>query len=709
MQGACDSQPRFNFEETMTEDEMGLGEEEEEERPDPRLFKGDLYTAAVENNLEKVLELLSQDVPATHVDEYTTWTPLHWAANHGNVAMVEAMIDHGATAPYHRMVLRAKREAAKKAEQVNNEAANKVEADLLAAADDDENFKGDGETKDGGNAEENTPTEGGDATTPSGETAEKKNGEMNEATATATATSAATGGDTAATASGDSATVGGEAATTTGGEAAAVATSGDTATAETGAATTADAAATATTNNEDKKQNLADYVDEEDDEDLDYDTLMDRKLETSVDLLKNTPLLWASAKGHLRIVWLLLGDGYDPNQFDDVGNNALHLAASSGSLKTCQVLLDSGTKSTIVNVYKNQPIHMATDKSIKDVLADGMIKGASMTDEDIETKIVANLQKYENMTNELEDAINATNVVGSPRGSTIGGRDIGDVVSSLAKELKKGREWGLRQELIDMGEKAIKKLEMGIELTNNFTTVLENMPVKTQEQFTKYIHSLELALSNAKSAGVEGPQIVSSEEIIHRCKQEYWLSVKTQRLVHVDCALESNEHDMNRLQQAIEKCQALGGSPEIINKAVALHMRLDSELGMTRALAIVPTYRLPKKEGEEYPEGYWEDDDLGHIIETEEYPHPPADTGEYKWEPAVSYTKLEKAINAIKSSYTGAEEKGANAAVVEEAKTKLAKSEKDFKLLKVKDEADKHAAIEHTQKLCKKAKKGKKK
>ena len=71
-------------------------------------------------------------------------------------------------------------------------------------------------------------------------------------------------------------------------------------------------------------------------------------------------------------------------------------------------------------------------------------------------------------------------------------------------------------------------------------------------------------------------------------------------------------------------------------------------------------------------------------------------------------SSLLTAIANIKSSYTGAEELGANPDVCLEAKTKLAKAEKDMKILKVKDEADKALAIEATAKLCKKKGKGKK-
>ena len=93
--------------------ELGLDAEEEEEKPEPRIFKPDLYAAAVANDTQKCFDFLEENVPPTHVDEGSGWTPLHWAATHGNVQMTHLLIEFGATAPYQRMVARAKRAKAK--------------------------------------------------------------------------------------------------------------------------------------------------------------------------------------------------------------------------------------------------------------------------------------------------------------------------------------------------------------------------------------------------------------------------------------------------------------------------------------------------------------------------------------------------------------------------------------------------------------------
>ena len=47
---------------------------------------------------------------------------------------------------------------------------------------------------------------------------------------------------------------------------------------------------------------------------------------------KYTPLHWASYKGHLRMVWILLKIGMSPLDIDMYGNSSVHQAAASGTL-----------------------------------------------------------------------------------------------------------------------------------------------------------------------------------------------------------------------------------------------------------------------------------------------------------------------------------------------------------------------------------------
>lgn len=669
----------------MSADELAMEDpDEEEEKPEPRIFKPDLYEAAMSNDTQKVFTYLEEQVPPTHVDEMSGWTPLHWAAKHGNVQMAHLLIEFGASAPYHRMVARALK-AKKKAIEEAAAAAKKANGSFMPP--DVKEEGGDGE--EGGEKADEEKAEGG----PENEE-ETTAASITEATTTAETGEAKTEADAKASeASGDAKKEGQEKADS---KDAAASDAKDAAGGDN------DGAKAAAVADEKKGDAAADVDPDEDEDDLDYETAMDRRAETSVDLTKNTPLLWAAAKGHLRVVWLLLLAGYDPNDLDDLENNALHLAACGGNAKVCLVLLDSGAKSTLVNAYKNLPIDMTVNGEMRDIIADGMEKGASMTAADIEAKHAANIEKYVEMTGKLEAIIKKAEK--PSRSPAV----ISETIASLMETLEMSREWGLDLEMIDRGETLVKMLEMGQVLMSELKLVQDNLPIRTQEQFSKFVSRLEGAIVGAKALELDESQISACENIVTRCGLEYWVSVLTERLKPVDCATDIHEHDMKRLEQAIDKAQTHGASDEIVDVATTLHQRLSAELGMSRALLMVPIYRLPKKEGEEVPDGYWQPEDTGHIDDTTEgFPHPPAETGEYVWHPSECFSKLTDAIAAIKGSYGGAEEVGANPEVVAKAKASLTKCEKDFKALSVKNESDKQHAIEVTQKSIKK--KGKKK
>jgi ankyrin repeat protein len=123
------------------------------------------------------------------------------------------------------------------------------------------------------------------------------------------------------------------------------------------------------------------------------DTTTFTATDSGIDYTKNTPLLWATHCGHLRVIWLLLSDGYSPNDVDKMMNNAVHLAAAFGDVKILQVLINDGGNANAVNYYKNKPIDMAKNKAVRDMVAVAMETGASMTDDDRRVKHEQNLRQ----------------------------------------------------------------------------------------------------------------------------------------------------------------------------------------------------------------------------------------------------------------------------------------------------------------------------
>ena len=95
---------------TLVDPELEGEEVEEEEKPDPALKAPDLYNSAKENNTEKVLALLTEDVPPFYFDKKTQWTALHWASVNGNANMVRKLLEAGAHKKYHRQIAREERQ-----------------------------------------------------------------------------------------------------------------------------------------------------------------------------------------------------------------------------------------------------------------------------------------------------------------------------------------------------------------------------------------------------------------------------------------------------------------------------------------------------------------------------------------------------------------------------------------------------------------------
>ena len=236
-----------------------LPDADAEEEVDPEILKPELYASARENDSDAVLRHLNGGVPPTFIDA-SGWTALHWAAKNGNSGMVRALLNAGASAPYHHMV----------------KLSSKEDADYRKIT-------------------ENSISGGSRSLS-------------------------------------------------------------------------------------ETFQNLQRRAAEEEITDL------------SPALLKNTPLLWAAFKGHLYIVWMLLMDGYATTDVDDMGNTAVHLAASAGHVKVVEVLVNDGANCNAVNIYKNLPIDTCTNPLIREVLLTAMTKHASMTSQEAALKHQGNMK-----------------------------------------------------------------------------------------------------------------------------------------------------------------------------------------------------------------------------------------------------------------------------------------------------------------------------
>lgn len=399
---------------------------------------------------------------------------------------------------------------------------------------------------------------------------------------------------------------------------------------------------------------VMDHTSDLDDDELDEneeefdDTGGVSAIEVTTDFSKNTPLLFATQAGHTRVVWLLLADGYSPNDVDKMQNNAVHLAAAHGNVKLLQVLINDGGNANAVNHYKNLPLDMAKNKAVRELLVVAMEAGASLTEDDRERKHEQNLKQYQKMTNMLAETISdalAFRVTPPPIGN-VGTNNAAAAASKkmtklLQEAIDMGKEHALDIDMIVQAEQLLKKLEVNQELVDDIVTLQRLAPIRTQTAYTDHVYSLEASIERALEVEVDPSQVQLALDLIARCQTEYWLNTLFERVKDVTIATDSNEHDMNKLRAALEKARLYQADEKMIEKASKILSKLDAELGMYRALKAIPSIKLPM---ENAPSDYYGPYDVGKVKETEGYPNPPADTGEYVWTPAENLTKFVDAI-----------------------------------------------------------------
>merc|ERR1719163_565767 len=87
---------------------------------------------------------------------------------------------------------------------------------------------------------------------------------------------------------------------------------------------------------------------------------------------KHSPLHWAAFKGHLKVLWLLLGQNLPPGEQDQIGNTALHQAAAGGSVECTKCLMAQGADVMAKNDRGHTPYALCTVPDVQRLLASAM-------------------------------------------------------------------------------------------------------------------------------------------------------------------------------------------------------------------------------------------------------------------------------------------------------------------------------------------------
>ncbi|CAM9304009.1 unnamed protein product, partial [Hapterophycus canaliculatus] len=84
--------------------------------------------------------------------------------------------------------------------------------------------------------------------------------------------------------------------------------------------------------------------------------------------ITDTPLHWSAYRGDLGITWILLREGYSPNDTDNMGNTATHLAAANGHERVLDTLIRDGSDVHQQNKFKNTAYDVANSAKCREIL-----------------------------------------------------------------------------------------------------------------------------------------------------------------------------------------------------------------------------------------------------------------------------------------------------------------------------------------------------
>merc|ERR1719191_851156 len=87
---------------------------------------------------------------------------------------------------------------------------------------------------------------------------------------------------------------------------------------------------------------------------------------------KHSPLHWAAFKGHLKVLWLLLGQNLSHHEKDQIGNTALHQAAAGGSMECTKCLMAQGADVYAKNDRGHTPYALCTVPQVQQLLQKAM-------------------------------------------------------------------------------------------------------------------------------------------------------------------------------------------------------------------------------------------------------------------------------------------------------------------------------------------------
>ena len=322
--------------------------------------------------------------------------------------------------------------------------------------------------------------------------------------------------------------------------------------------------------------------------------------------IQNSPLHWASFKGHLEIVWALLKIGVSPYDTDSCGNTSLHLAATGGHLSVLQCLMSEGFDLSQRNVYGNTAYELADKANVRKLLkkatdekgcyssgkkfsaavwryycthsAHFYCDGETVRDQVVVTAGASRTKPVRYYTGSLKLIKNMETTLQNACKGTL----TRDHLEPLSKAVKNARNNGCNVVWVHKGVRTLARLTAQCVMEDEMRIVNETRPISSKKQLKRLIK----LMMSAKEEGVrEEDGIEECESLLKATEAEVTLMGVSSLVEAIECATEANESEIKRLDDALKTALALGSQKELVENRTLLQKRLHAELNMNRYLA----------------------------------------------------------------------------------------------------------------------------
>jgi ankyrin repeat protein len=304
---------------------------------------------------------------------------------------------------------------------------------------------------------------------------------------------------------------------------------------------------------------------------------------------KHSPLHWAAFKGHLPVLWLLLGEKLSPHEPDQIGNSVLHQAAAGGHLEVVECLLAQGVDVHGKNDRGHTPFVLCTEQSVRAVLQRAMDAKAcketgkqfsstvmrymcslskdfysesavtlqfvyDLPTSEAKEKPVTWCNEVKQTINEIEHMLNHAMLL----------NDLTVITEKLALAADQPVDVKLRAKC----QQVQQKLESEIALRN----AMDVPELEGLDDFSLRIDELSKAVDEATVCGADQPLVAKAKMLRRRLAAEYALT----KVMDTQAATTSDAH-LRMLEELAEGARVKSARPELLGRAEKVINRLHSE------------------------------------------------------------------------------------------------------------------------------------